>query len=81
MARLIMELSDEASALAEKHALELGYPNAADYAFELLRNYVAQREDELYTRMHAGELNPVFGRSAREQADFDRRKAAEQAGE
>lgn len=73
MAKITISLSDEAKALAEKHAVELGYEDAADWAFELLRNYAAQREDGLYRRMHIGEHNEVFGRSRREQADADHR--------
>lgn len=74
MAKIVIEIPDAAATLVEKHAKELGYPHAADYAFELLRNHCAQREDALYTRMHIGEQNPVFGRSKREAADLARRQ-------
>lgn len=73
MARIVITLSDEAKALAEKHAGELGYEHAGDWAFELLRNYAATREDALYHRMHTGEHNPVFGCSKREAKDRARR--------
>lgn len=76
MAVITIKLNDEAKALAEKHAAELGYHDAADLAFELLRNHCAARHDALYERMHIGEHNHVFGRSRREQDDFDRREAA-----
>jgi hypothetical protein len=79
MATITITVPDDAGVLAEKHAQELGYHSAADLAFELLRNKVAEREDSLYHRMAIGELNPVFGRSAREQADVDRLAAAEAA--
>lgn len=81
MATITITLPDDAAACAEKHARELGYEDAADWAFEMLRNYAALREDALYTRMHAGEQNPVFGRSRREQADWDAREAARIAEE
>lgn len=77
MATITIKLSDEAKALAERHAKELGYQDAADWAFELLRNYCAQRHDALYERMHPGELNPVFGRSRREEKDRMAREEAE----
>jgi hypothetical protein len=77
MATIEIDLADAAKALAEKHAAELGYDSAADLAFELLRNKVAAREDELYTRMHAGEHNTVFGASRREVKDYEARKARE----
>lgn len=77
MAQIIVELSDEAAAVAEKHAKELGYPDAADWAFELLRNFAATREDALYTRQrHLGEQNALFGASKREQLDSALRAAA-----
>lgn len=74
MAKIVIKLSDAAAALAEKHAQELGYESAADWAFELLRNHATSREDALYMRMHTGELNPVFGRSNRETTDHARRQ-------
>jgi hypothetical protein len=77
MAKLVLDLSDAALTLATKHAKELGYADAADWAYELLRNYVTLREDQRGKRMHTGELNPIFGRSHREAADFERRQAAE----
>lgn len=79
MATIIVKLSDAAKAIAERHAIELGYDGAADWAFELLRNYAATREDAMYTRMHTGEHNTIFGRSKREQNDLAARAAAEAA--
>lgn len=79
MATIGIDVSDAALALANKHATELGYVDASDWAFELLRNFVATREDSLYVRMPTGEQNPVFGRSKREQFDFDKRAAVEAA--
>jgi hypothetical protein len=79
MKKITIELPDEAAVIAEKHARELGYDDASDWAFELLRNYAATREDALYHRMHPGEHNTVFGRSRREQADIERRAEAERA--
>lgn len=76
MATITITLTPAAKAIAEKHAKELGYPSAGDWAFELLRNYAASREDQLYQRMHPGEHNPVFGRSKREQADLAERERA-----
>jgi hypothetical protein len=77
MTTITIDLPDEAAAIAEKHAKELGYESAADWAFELLRNYAATREDALYTRMHPGEHNQVFGRSRRELRDVVARDHAE----
>jgi Arc/MetJ-type ribon-helix-helix transcriptional regulator len=76
MAKITITLPDTAAEIAEKHARELGYEDASDWVFELLRNYAATREDALYTRMHPGEHNPVFGRSRREIKDAERRAAA-----
>lgn len=76
MAQIIIDnLPDAAKALADKHARELGYEDAGVWAFELVRNFAAEREDRLYMRMPTGESNPVFGRSRREQFDFDKRAA------
>jgi hypothetical protein len=77
VAQIAIELPDPAKAQAEKHAKEIGYEDAADLAFELLRNHVATREDALYTRCHLGELNQAFGRSRREALDYQKRKEAE----
>lgn len=79
MAMLVIDLPDDALALVEKHARELGYDTAADYGFELVRNPVATREDAHYARMHAGEHNHVFGRSKREKMDLAAREAADLA--
>lgn len=78
MAEIVIKLPNEAAKeQAEKHARELGYEGADDLAFELLRNYTATREDQLYTRCHIGEHNVTFGRSRREHADHERRLTAE----
>ena len=79
MAQIVIELSDEAAAQADKHAKELGYEDAADWWFELGRNYTATREDQLYTRCHIGEHNKTFGPSRREAKDQKARRDAEAA--
>lgn len=83
MAEIVIKLSNEASAQAEKHAKELGYEDAADWWFELGRNHTAEREDRLYTRCHIGEHNQTFGRSRREARDLKKREdqAAKEAAE
>lgn len=74
--KITVDFPTAAGELLTKHAAELGYPDPADLLFELARNHCAEREDRLYTRMHHGEHNHVFGRSRREQEDFDRRERA-----
>jgi hypothetical protein len=80
VAKIVIDISEAALKLATKHAKQLGYADPADWAYELLRNFVAQREDQTGRRMHGGELNPIFGRSHREMADFQHRAAPKSKG-